>query len=62
MLIDIFDLNKKSKKSHDFYKKVMIFASPASWVINISILLENLYYIYYFHAKITLPPKNLFQN
>ena len=25
MLIDIFDLNKKS---HDFFKKVMIFASP----------------------------------
>ena len=36
MLIDIFDLNKKvdlnqkSKKSHDFLKKVMIFASPDS--------------------------------
>ena len=34
MLIDIFDLskkvdfNKKGKKSHDFFKKVMIFASP----------------------------------
>ena len=28
MLIDIFDLNKKNKKSHDFFKKVMIFASP----------------------------------
>ena len=28
MLIDIFDLNKKSQKSHDFFKKVMIFASP----------------------------------
>ena len=25
MLIDIFDLNKKN---HDFFKKVMIFASP----------------------------------
>ena len=34
MLINIFDLNKKvdlnkkSKKFHDFFKKVMIFASP----------------------------------
>ena len=30
MLIDIFDLNQKNQKSHDFFKKVMIFASPAT--------------------------------
>ena len=34
MLINIFDLNKKvdlnqkNQKNHDFFKKVMIFASP----------------------------------
>ena len=28
MLINIFDLNPKNQKSHDFFKKVMIFASP----------------------------------
>ena len=30
MLIDIFDLNQKNQKSHDFFKKVMIFASPGN--------------------------------
>ena len=30
MLIDIFDLNKKSKKSHDFFKKSHDFASPGA--------------------------------